>query len=588
MEPEIRFCTRADGVRLAYATLGEGPPLLRPPGWISHIEQDWKNTRVRSFYEALARHHKLIFYDKHGTGLSDRERSDISFETELLDLETIIDHLGLERMALFGISEAGPVAAAYAATNPGHVSHLILFGAYARGSGITTSELQESLLSLIKAHWGVGSEALADLFMPGADSEDKTNFARLQRASASAEMAGLLLRLVYEIDVVDTVPNVDVPTLVIHRERDRAIPFRLGRELAALIPSARLVPLEGRIHFPWLGDSDAVLEAVAEFLGDPTGEPREEAAQKDGDAPSEPSAQSPEEADAETRQVQALISSLETVTLPRFRVVGDYIRYDEAVRNTLADARQKISAGLRTPGRKRENHLIWAAPGSGKTYFVEQVAAALGETIRYCELNLAKCDQHEFLSGLAELERVEKPALYLIDEVDAKPDEPWPYESLLPYLDASAERGAMVVFVLAGSGGASTDELKERIAARPKGKDLLSRIPNTNEYEIAPLGSGDRILVAVGHLMQAGRNRGHEIRAVERLGLYYIALSTRLANARQLREFAVRAVDRIPQNAERIKYDDLFDAGDPENKEFWLRAGEASAALGNTFVMLEE
>jgi class 3 adenylate cyclase len=269
MEPQIRFCSRSDGVRIAYATLGDGPPLVRPPGWISHLEQEWKNPSVRAFYQPLARHHMCVTYDKHGTGLSDRDRDELTLAAELNDLETVLDHLELERVALLGVSQAGPVCAAYAANHPDRVSHLILYGAYARGPKIASDDLQKSMTSLIRAHWGVGSKALADVFMPGADAEEAENFAKLQQAAATSEMAARLLDLCYQIDVSDELANISAPTLFMHRDRDRAMSSSLGRELATMIPGARFMPLEGRMHPPQLGDSAPILEAIGEFLGDP-------------------------------------------------------------------------------------------------------------------------------------------------------------------------------------------------------------------------------------------------------------------------------------------------------------------------------
>ena len=281
------------------------------------------------------------------------------------------------------------------------------------------------------------------------------------------------------------------------------------------------------------------------------------------------------------------IAGLDEVDLARFRVVGSYTRYDEAVRNALQDARQQIIAGFEPPGRKRENHLIWAAPGTGKTYFVQQVAASLPRAVRYHELNLTKCTEPEFRAGLGALNDREA-CLCLVDEIDAKPQEPWPYEVLLPYLDAAVERGARFVFVLAGSSGTSIHDIKQRIAARPKGTDLLSRVPAGQEYEIGSMNVGDRVLIVLSQLRQAGQEAGREIRAVEKLGLYYVALNPRLANARQLREFAVRAVERVPKSDDRVKYDHLFTPGDPENKAFWVKAQPAAEGLVNTFVVLTE
>jgi len=218
----------------------------------------------------------------------------------------------------------------------------------------------------------------------------------------------------------------------------------------------------------------------------------------------------------------------------------------------------------------------------------QQIAASLPNTIHYQELNLAKCSEQEFRAGLIRLESQDSPCLCLIDECDAKPQEPWPYEILLPYLDASVERGTPFVFVLVGNGGANLGEIKKRIAARPKGSDLLSRIPAGNEYEIMPLSIGDRILVVLSQFREVGKEFNREISSVEKIGLYYVALNPRLANARQLREFAVRAIERVPANDDRVKYDHLFSAGDPENKTFWLQAQPTEVGLVNTFAMLKD
>ncbi|HKX18799.1 MAG TPA: tetratricopeptide repeat protein [bacterium] len=285
------------------------------------------------------------------------------------------------------------------------------------------------------------------------------------------------------------------------------------------------------------------------------------------------------------QDAQAFIAVLDVVDLARYRIVGTYTRYDETVRNALQDARQKILAGFEPPGRKRENHLIWAAPGTGKTYFVQQVAASLTDRMRYHEVNLAKCTEPEFRAALGQLDEGQA-CLCLIDECDAKPQEPWPYEVLLPYLDAAVERGARFVFVLAGSSGTSLEDIKQRIAARPKGTDLLSRIPTGHEHVIGPMSLGDRLLIVLSQLRQAGQETGRDVRAIEKLGLYYVALNPRLANARQLREFAVRAVERVPKTDDRVKYDHLFVPGDPENKTFWAQASPVAERLVNAFVVL--
>jgi TolB-like protein len=280
-----------------------------------------------------------------------------------------------------------------------------------------------------------------------------------------------------------------------------------------------------------------------------------------------------------------LVGGLSSVRMDDYAVVGAYTRYDERVRERLRDARIRIAEACAQPARRRDNHLIWAAPGSGKSYFVEQVAASL-DGVDYLELNLAKLDENGLRSGL-ERAAAGGPLLCLVDEVDAKPEASWPYEVLMPVLDVNLERGGGLVFVLAGSSGGTIDEFKERIAARPKGADLLSRVPESNEWEIPPMAEGDRILVALSQMLNAAVEVGRPVAAVEKLALYYLASAPHLGNARQLREFAVRAVARGSLSSDRVRYDDLFDSGDPENKRFWASVMPAAAELENAFVRVE-
>lgn len=282
------------------------------------------------------------------------------------------------------------------------------------------------------------------------------------------------------------------------------------------------------------------------------------------------------------------IRDLETVSLDRFRVVGDYIRFEGPVLHGLKDVRARIQAGLAQPGRRRENHLIWAPPGSGKTFFVQQVAGGLGPAAAYSELNLARLDEGSFRAGLEAFVADDLPRLILIDEADARAGERWPYEALLPYLDLGMEGGRPLVIVLAGSSAHSLEEMKRQIAERPKGKDVLSRIPAENEAVIPAMTFGDRVLVMLSQFRQAGRELGREVHAVEKMALYYAAVNPRLANVRQLREFAVRAVERMRPGDDRVKYDSLFEPGDPANKLFWMEAHEMAGALIGAFVQVGE
>jgi class 3 adenylate cyclase len=269
MEQQIRFCKTADGVRLAYITLGQGPTILIAPGWISHIQLQLAPPTAQAFFEKISRNHTIVFYDKYGCGLSERNRTEFSLESEVHILERVVDHLKLKRFILFGLSQSGPVAIAYAVKHPRRVSHLLLYDTYACGKTLTKDEIKTSLIALVRSHWGFGSKTLTDLFVPGGGAEEMQMFSMFQREAATAEMAAKLLELSYSLDVTDILSKIHVPTLVMHRRGDRVIPFRCGREMAAMIPNVRFVPLEGDIHLPNLGDSEAVLRNITEFLGDP-------------------------------------------------------------------------------------------------------------------------------------------------------------------------------------------------------------------------------------------------------------------------------------------------------------------------------
>ena len=175
-----------------------------------------------------------------------------------------------------------------------------------------------------------------------------------------------------------------------------------------------------------------------------------------------------------------------------------------------------------------------------------------------------------------------------MDEVDSKSSEAWPYEALLPYLEPPDRNTIRTCFILAGSSGNSLSEMKERIAKRPKGVDLLSRIPARNESAIPGLALGDRILVASTQFLRASSEKGRQTDEVEKLVLYYIALNPKLNSARQIRDLAIHCIERMPRGEERIKFDYLFDAGDSENKEFWNTAGTLRNEFVNTFVRLED
>ena len=284
-----------------------------------------------------------------------------------------------------------------------------------------------------------------------------------------------------------------------------------------------------------------------------------------------------------------LISGLQNIDLSRFRVIGGIVRYDQSARNSMKDTKQKIVSSLSSQPFGCDNYLIWAPPGSGKSFFVQEIAKSLEDRIHYRELNLAQMDERKFRTALSEIEGLDKPRLCFVDEVDSKPAEAWPYEALLPSLEPPLNRRTVrSCFVLAGSSGNSLSGMKDGIVRRSKGVDLLSRIPSGNEFVIEGLGLGDRLLVVSTQFLSAAREYGRHIDEVEKLVLYYVALNPRLKSARQIRQFAVRCIERMPQGEDRIRYDHLFDPGDPENKDFWIRASSLKNDLVNVFVSLDE
>jgi DNA-binding CsgD family transcriptional regulator/pimeloyl-ACP methyl ester carboxylesterase len=231
----------------------------------------WEDPEHRRFVEALAREHTVIRYDKVGCGLSDRSRTDFTMESEVQTLEALAEQLRLERFALFGSCESGQVAATYAVRHPEALSSLIVYGSCARGADLVPDEIKRSVLSLVRAHWGLGSRVLADIWFPDAPADVAALFARMQRAAASADTAASLLDMFYRFDVADVLPMVRVPTLVVHRRGSRAVRFELGRELAALIPGAQLAALDGRMQPIYSEDADAAASTLLSFLRDQNG-----------------------------------------------------------------------------------------------------------------------------------------------------------------------------------------------------------------------------------------------------------------------------------------------------------------------------
>jgi pimeloyl-ACP methyl ester carboxylesterase/DNA-binding winged helix-turn-helix (wHTH) protein len=262
LRQEIQFCTATDGTRIAFATVGAGPPLVKTGNWLSHLEYDWESPIWKHFLTAMAADRRLIRYDARGNGLSDRDVGDFSFEAFVGDLERVVEASGVDRFALLGLSQGCAVSIAYAVRHPERVTHLVLYGGFARGwckrGSPEIVRQMEALDMLMRQGWGRKNPAFRQFFttalMPDATAEQMQWFNELQRKTASPDNAANILKSINVFDVDDLLARVRVPTLVLHRRGDSAQPFDEGRRLAAGIPGARFVALEGRNHLMLEGE----------------------------------------------------------------------------------------------------------------------------------------------------------------------------------------------------------------------------------------------------------------------------------------------------------------------------------------------
>ncbi len=273
---EIQHFLTADGVRIAYSKCGSGPPLIKAANWLNHLEFEWRSPIWAHWVAELTKHHTLYRYDERGNGLSDWNIQDFSFAAWVRDFDQLMDKLALDKAALLGISQGGAVAVSYAARHPERVSKLILYGAYARGwifrNEPAEVERRDALLTLVRLGWGRDNPAFRQLwttlFMPDATPEQMDWFNELQRVTTSPENAVQLLAEAGKINVVDYLPQVQCPTLVLHCKNDAAIPMKEGRLMATRIPGAKFVELPSRNHLviPPEPAWDIFVRSVGEFL----------------------------------------------------------------------------------------------------------------------------------------------------------------------------------------------------------------------------------------------------------------------------------------------------------------------------------
>jgi pimeloyl-ACP methyl ester carboxylesterase/DNA-binding CsgD family transcriptional regulator len=273
----VRFCASADGVRLAFAEVGRGAPLVKAANWLTHLEYDWRSPIWAPWVRSLSERYRYLRYDTRGCGLSDRDPADVSLEAWVRDLEAVVDAAKLDRFTLFGMSQGGAIAASYAVRHPERVERLVLLGVFARGRlqrDPSQARVDEELLhyKIAEMSWGSDNPSFRDFFasgfMPGASREMLQSFAELQRESSSAAFAVRQMQVSAQIDVSDVVREVRCPTLVMHARDDARVPIEEGRRFASLIPGARFVALESRNHVMLPGEPayDVFLEELEHFV----------------------------------------------------------------------------------------------------------------------------------------------------------------------------------------------------------------------------------------------------------------------------------------------------------------------------------
>jgi len=273
---QISFCRSSDDVHIAFASVGNGPSLVKTATWLTHLEYDWDSPVWSPLLRWFAGKTRFVRYDARGNGLSDRNVADISFSTFVRDLASVVDAAKLDKFAVLGMSQGAAIAIDYAVRNPERVSALILLGGYAQGRNKRGSnedaETADMFLSMLRHGWGdehsAFMRAFASVYIPNGSPEQIRWFAELQRTTTSADNAARIRRACDNIDVLSLLPNVKVPTLVLHCRHDNVVPLEQGRLLAASIPNAQFVTLESENHVLLSGEPawDKFLEEVEAFL----------------------------------------------------------------------------------------------------------------------------------------------------------------------------------------------------------------------------------------------------------------------------------------------------------------------------------
>jgi pimeloyl-ACP methyl ester carboxylesterase/DNA-binding CsgD family transcriptional regulator len=262
VEPVVGFAAEPGGGRIAYGVAGAGPPLVLLPGWLSHVTELWTHPEAASALAKLSSDHRVVWYDRLGSGLSDRDRGSTSSRIDVDQLVAVLDALEVERCDLVGYSSGGPPAITFAIDHPERVRHLVLCSTYARGADLVDAEMFDALIALVRSGWELASATMAAVFIPDGSRADVRWFSRFQRLASAPDAAAELMTYIRHQDVLGRLADVGVPTTVVGSTEDRVVSIDRARELARSIPGARLVQVAGRTHDPFIRDTGDVVEAI--------------------------------------------------------------------------------------------------------------------------------------------------------------------------------------------------------------------------------------------------------------------------------------------------------------------------------------
>ena len=266
MDPQLRFCTSADGTRIAYYILGQGPPRVSVAPWMVDGEKNLERPEGRAFSETLAEGRRFVWFDRRGVGASQRDVDDVSLAAQVADLTAVIDSLKLERFDLVASENGAAVSVTYAAHHPEQVSRMVLWAPNIYGADVATAEAFRSLIDLIRSNWTLARRSMASLTFPNGPVEEQRWVSRYIREVVSPEIAAKYLEFTAYLDARPAAAQVSAPTLILQRRGQHNVPLVASRGAAAVIPNARFVALEGEVSIMYLGDQAAVLEQIKGFL----------------------------------------------------------------------------------------------------------------------------------------------------------------------------------------------------------------------------------------------------------------------------------------------------------------------------------